>query len=327
MHIRSWIITAALVLLTCFVFLTQLPANAQKVVSQAEVDFQKLVPFYKKLNELGCNASIDRTVLNVDLSMDQLTETGEFRSDVFAVMKKVPAMGRITVSGAGVISNAGIAQLKELKPPRGLDLRYAPDVTDEGVKLLANMIQLRYLDLGGSQVSDRGLKHLSNLTNLEVLDLRSCDNIRGAGLAHVATLPKLRELNLDWGALTDEVGDVRGFSHLKVLNFQRQCKLSNKGFASLEHMVELEKLDMAETHVGESLFPVGSVDDQVLSYMRGLVKMKQLSIDYPIATDQGLKHLSNMTQMESLSISHSSNITGVGLVHLERMTKLERLYI
>jgi Leucine-rich repeat (LRR) protein len=45
------------------------------------------------------------------------------------------------------------------------------NVTDDGLKHLQGLTQLRTLDLSATNVTDAGLKHLQGLTELQILDL------------------------------------------------------------------------------------------------------------------------------------------------------------
>ena len=71
-----------------------------------------------------------------------------------------------------------------------------PDVTDETLKHLQGMANLRELDLNDTQITDAGLEHLSRLTGLQTLKLRAT-KITDAGFDQWLTrLPELSRLDL-----------------------------------------------------------------------------------------------------------------------------------
>ncbi len=83
-----------------------------------------------------------------------------------------------------------------------LDLAYTP-VSDEGLKALAGLTELRELDLEGTLISDAGLECLADLRHLE--RLRLCrTRITGEKMNRWGELTALRELNLTGTRFTDE---------------------------------------------------------------------------------------------------------------------------
>ena len=60
---------------------------------------------------------------------------------------------------------------------------------------LAELTNLRVLDLSGTQITDAGLAHLAGLTNLKVLNIGET-GITDAELVHLAGLTNLQELDL-----------------------------------------------------------------------------------------------------------------------------------
>ena len=82
--------------------------------------------------------------------------------------------------------------MAELKQLTTLDLRYNRDVTDAGLKEVANLKQLTSLDLTSTPVTDAGLKELTGLTRLATLELadtpgtlavKELDRVKAAHLA------------------------------------------------------------------------------------------------------------------------------------------------
>ena len=79
-----------------------------------------------------------------------------------------------------------------------------PDVTDQTTEYLADMANLRELDLNDSQITDAGLANIAKLTGLQTLRLRGTQ-ITDVGMhEHLSRLPNLQRLDLRQTAVTAE---------------------------------------------------------------------------------------------------------------------------
>jgi serine/threonine protein kinase/Leucine-rich repeat (LRR) protein len=104
---------------------------------------------------------------------------------------------------------------------RALNLEGKPGVTDAGLKELAGLKQLQWLNLVGTLVTDAGLKELAGLKQLQWLSLvRS--RVTDAGLKELAGLKQLRGLNL----VDTEVTDA-GLKQLAALIDLTEVRLSS----------------------------------------------------------------------------------------------------
>jgi uncharacterized membrane protein len=75
-------------------------------------------------------------------------------------------------------------------------------VSDQGLKVLAEMPNLEHLDLRGTSVGDEGLRALAGLDRLETLGLYGTQ-VTDAGLVAIEALPSLRRLHLGGTAVTE----------------------------------------------------------------------------------------------------------------------------
>ena len=74
---------------------------------------------------------------------------------------------------------------------------YCRDTGDAATEHLARLAKLKLYYAGMTQITDHSLEILSQLHALERLDFWACTNITDAGVARLAALPHLQELNLD----------------------------------------------------------------------------------------------------------------------------------
>jgi Leucine-rich repeat (LRR) protein len=121
-----------------------------------------------------------------------------------ACLKGAAQLSSMSFFGSRGLSDKGVAQLQGLQNLKRFDLRNesftatepkAPRITDAGLKHLAGLTKLEYLNLQGQHITDVGLKHLSGMTHLESLAL-SFSGITDKGLRHLEGLRKLRNLHL-----------------------------------------------------------------------------------------------------------------------------------
>jgi len=158
-------------------------------------------------------------------------------------------------------------------------------VTDDELRLLKDLKQLRELNLSLTPVTNAGMQHLAKLTNLSVLNLYFT-SVGDDGLQYLAKLEKLTSLNL------------------------AQTKITDVG---VKHLTNLRNLTVLSFHGTKS-------GDKGLEHIKNLIKINALNGGY-LTTDDGLKHLGQMKQLTALTF-YQSQVTGSGLVHLPDPEKL-----
>jgi hypothetical protein len=100
------------------------------------------------------------------------------------------------------ITDEDLKELAGLKNLRFLRLNNT-QVTSAGLKQLSGLGDLQAVDLGGTQVSDAGLKELAGLKNLQVLLLDNT-KVTNEGLKELTSLKSLRAVNLRKTGVTEE---------------------------------------------------------------------------------------------------------------------------
>jgi len=76
-----------------------------------------------------------------------------------------------------------------------LSCMYCRDTTDIATGHIAGL-HLRSYYAGLTQITDRSLEILGRMTSLEIVELYETKSITDAGLAHLAKLPRLRQVEL-----------------------------------------------------------------------------------------------------------------------------------
>ncbi|MBS1831430.1 MAG: hypothetical protein JST65_01885 [Acidobacteria bacterium] len=147
----------------------------------------------------------------------------------------------------GRVKNFSFAVFPKLE---ALDLSYST-ATDEVLKSLSNLRNLKRLNLRDTLVTDDGLAALADVNSLEEIDLYGL-KISDKGLAHLRGLKNLRKLNLLGGPVTDAGAEIlSGLPRLRELNLYR-AELTNAGVAKLRGLKELAFLDLRYTRATAS---------------------------------------------------------------------------
>lgn len=197
--------------------------------------------------------------------------------------------------------------------------------TDKGLAELANCRLLEELYIGSPGVTDEGMRHVAKLTNLKKLMLFGCENVTNEGLAHLTTLQSLKHLNICRSKIT-----IGGLSHLNripglyklVLHdiVQDHASLNISGLKNLEELtLALKKERKNNTSITQKFTAADLVCLAKLKRLRWLQGINNV-------TNTGLKKLSGLTNMERFSFT-ATGLTDDGLKSLANMKNLDLLHI
>jgi hypothetical protein len=131
------------------------------------------------------------------------------------------------------VTDEGLKNLKGLEELRRLTLE-DPQVTGRGFAAIKRLPRLARLQLGRSRVDDDGLAAIAQVEVLEQLELDGT-MVTDAGLARLNALPNLRQLTLNQATrLTDKATDaLKGMPALAELAV-RDSSLSPKAISELK---------------------------------------------------------------------------------------------
>jgi hypothetical protein len=129
------------------------------------------------------------------------------------------------VTDAGLAHIATCTKLVRLQLSSGRPLR----VTDDGLKQLAGLTELRVLGLGQTQFTDAGIAHLAALTKLEELWLDFQYQLKDGSLATAGRMKSLRVLRFYGAQLTDDgLAQIKDLQNLEDLQLGRS-KVTDAG--------------------------------------------------------------------------------------------------
>jgi hypothetical protein len=205
----------------------------------------------------------------------------------------------------GQMTDAMLLEVSDIARVTGLNLSGSKTVTDEGLRHLARLPNLRHLDLGGTAITDRGLAVLRDLPQLESISL-AMTRITDAGAADLAHCHELRQVNLNWTRTGDAA--IRALEGKRNLHsFRSGNEVTDEGLALIHD------LPVFKTWQG------GSATMALLSYDAG---PNYLMLRGPF-TDRGLLHLRGLDGLFALNLDDRHlAITSAGLAPLVALPNL-----
>ncbi|MHB1037842.1 MAG: leucine-rich repeat domain-containing protein [Pirellulales bacterium] len=90
---------------------------------------------------------------------------------------------------------------------------------------------------------------------------------------------------------------------------------TDDGLALLDKLPSLQDVNLETSQ---------NITEAGLTHLKGLAKLRRLSLCETQTTDAGLAHLAGLTELEELQLS-DNRITDAGMAHLKGMTKLKKL--
>jgi hypothetical protein len=175
--------------------------------------------------------------------------------------------------------------------------------TDADLALLEDLghVRLLYLGSGGGRITDDGLRHLGKLTDLRMLILWG-NPITGDGLEHLRDLKQLRHLDLSSTRIEDDrLSGLRGLTALERIDFPNNPRLTGAFF---EHVADLPNLKSVVVR-GCGITDVG------LSHLKDARGVQDLMLDNTRVSDAGLPNLRGLP-IRAMDLS-STNVSDEGL--------------
>jgi Leucine-rich repeat (LRR) protein len=166
---------------------------------------------------------------------------------VMEMLASLSDLQELSLPGVGV-RDAHLAKLNQSKRLKTLNLGGNKDVTNEGIKVLAAIESLEWLNISSTSVNDEGLKHLGALPNLRVLVLASTA-VSDEGLSQLAKCKNLQVLDLSRTRVTDDgLTELAKFKNLQLLDLSGTA-VTDAGLNLLGEVKTLRVLNVSGTRV------------------------------------------------------------------------------
>lgn len=264
---------------------------------------------------------------------------------------KLPHVERLWLGRSFELNEASWEALMQLRELGYLYLHAQP--TDEDMRQIAQLTNLRTLLLDGRKLSNTGLWYLEELRFLENLTIQNAafdgdcfhylanirslssltlqsNKLRSSDLAGLGELPQLELLYLSVesvdGAGFAEIGKL---THLRSLNL-RNVRATSEQLKPLAQLQELQFLTLNDSVIKGGLGPIGdlrdlhrlelansTVADADLDSLLGLPLLANLNLAHTKITDEGLKKLGQMKRLNTLNVRNAS-VTKEGLQALQK---------
>ncbi len=219
---------------------------------------------------------------------------------------------------------AGLPKLKEL------DLQGEIPITDRGLAELKGM-KLESLGLVRTKITDRGIDEIKDMRTLRWLDVTETKVTSAAG-AKLKGIPGLQVRGIpreevhevpddpdDVDAIEDAIdpnmtmdkvtGNVHELDASSDFEVPRTWIKHLKGLHSLRYLV----------------LPPFATDDGDLALLPALLSLERLNIDSGKFSDAGMKSIGALTSLRDLRLTRCPRVTSAGLKHLSQLRNLEGL--
>ena len=222
-----------------------------------------------------------------------------------------------------------LEQLSRVTSIRELRLGNSKGLSDDGIRHLARLQQLRHLDLSMTAITDRGLQFLQALPALESLNL-SWTRVTDLGLAHLAGCERLRQIHLT-GTNTGDgaLRTLAGKPELAVLH--TGTGVTDAGVRLLHEFPVFRTWRDGEARIGllspdaqpNQLALRGSITDAGVAALDGLDGLFALGLDDESlqVTARGLTALATLEHLSWLSIDATDDTMGA-IAELPRLRHL-----
>ena len=155
---------------------------------------------------------------------------------------------------------------------------------------------IQALNLSSTDVDDTGIKYLStNLPNLNALDLDGCLHLTTKGYATLREIKSLRSLKVREAILTDAgVKEISMIPNLSCLYMNNQ-RITNKSLSYVADIPNLVGFDFQGTN-----------PDGKFAEFKKLKKLKWLTLGNIVLTENDLKDLGQLKNLEHLTMRESN---------------------
>jgi len=232
------------------------------------------------------------------------------RADDAATVKLLKAKGVKVTETKGVVTGVAVpdgtqltaadfAQIGRLATLKTLDVNKG--LTDERLTLLAGLTALEYFQSNLAQLTDDGLKPLGKLQGLRTLKFfHPGPAFSGAGLAHLADLPRLERLTVA-GSLAFNDAGLAAVARLGKLQEFRTWHAggTDAGVAKLAELKHLRSL-----YLGQRLTykPPASPTDATLAIVAGMKSLETLQLAEARLAFPALEQLKQLPALKTLTL-------------------------
>jgi hypothetical protein len=278
--------------------------------------------------------------------------------DDLEIVSQQEQITSLNLDGTKRVTDKGLQHLARM--PQLRELTLGGGITDHGLEPLAHLRELRVFKMyWQNKITDRGVASLKFCEQLEEVDLLGCTTGDGA-IAALAGKPKLRLFKTGRNVSDDGLALLHQFPAFKtwqgeepkfgLMSFSAEPTnllidgpFTRKGLNSLGgldgvvglsffwHTTGLRGDDLQGLNGLSNLAYLGCqdqmCDDDAMSHIAALPKLRMLMGQGAVATDEGFKSLSRSQTIEYFWGRECPNFNGAGFVALSGMRALKGLAV
>ena len=204
-----------------------------------------------------------------------------------------------------------------------VDLR-SSFITDSDMLRLAELRDLRRLDISLTRVSDQGLRALKTASAIEDLNLYFTEQIGDEGTAIFRSWKHLKRLNLRGTKITDSTLEVlEGVLSLEWLDIG-WAQVTDTGLDHLSSLTNLRALTMGGNKLTGAALQVLRQLPQLEYLDIGGTQRTDSGLWSMLLTDEGVQAIASVAELRELRMA-GTGITGRGITTLKTLSNLERL--
>lgn len=280
-----------------------------------------------------------------DALFSSATEVAVFGDELLHVMvRRFPNARTVELSSCDDVDDELAVAAPFMSNVKHLVINDCVSLTDRGLQAIRPLANLETLgvvstDLGGETnggVTGTGISALACMTNLRTLYLRNCA-VTDAALEDLKGLTNLEDLDLDLALVTDRgMTTLAEMTRLKNLGLYG-TDVTDDGVALLAALPKLQTLDVSYTGLsGEGLAGLTNLTDLQMrwcdaaghvSSLRSLTNLERLELVCVDLSDEDLRQLAPLTNLQTLLLYDCSTITKRGVAGLARLPKLRQIVI
>lgn len=221
----------------------------------------------------------------------------------------------VHLGGKGVTRQQCLDALKSLGPNDAQDLDFlAPIQPDDAfLPYVARLTGMTHFCPVTARFSGKGWTLLQTLPRLT--HICTPYGLTDDEMAGIATLQTVSEMEIVADRLTDAgLASIAKLRNLQVLHLEGAPMMTDEGLKALATLPRLRHLRLS-----------GPFTDQGLAYLATAPSIKAMWLETPRATEDGLRHLSQIPSLERLTVPWLDLITHRSMVFLRAMPRLKAL--
>jgi len=201
------------------------------------------------------------------------------------------------------VTDLHLAAIRSMESLRKLDISWSNKITPDGLAHLSPLTRLQWLNITGCAVTTGGMKAISHLPLQELFC--NCDD---ECLKNIGDVTSLRQLSIQESStfVTNQgLSYLASLTKLRYLNISYCRMIKEQGLDTIIHL-PIENL----------VFQHSSANDDCLAAISKMSSLKRIDVSGNDITDRGLMHLEALPKLQYVRLMHCPRLTLAGIEEL-----------